>query len=810
VTVTFPKGFAMKKKVCCFLSILPVLVIAAFFSACDIIPEPTKTPVAGDFTIGNLAQTAGSVTAVTITPKSGKSTGAITIHYDDSTTIPQTVGTYEVTFDVAEASGWNAVTGLSAGNLVVSTGDNKTPVASDYDIAKMGQTAGSVVPVTITPKADKSPGAVSIKYGTAATPPQEAGTYLVTFDVAVAAGWNSATGLTAGILVVYAANPTNQTPDASDYDIAKLGQTAGSVVAVTITAKDGKSTGRVSNVRYNSVTTIPQTAGTYPVTFDVDAVTGWNVATGLSAGNLTVKATGDTTETPVAGDYEFGKMTQTVGQVVAVTITPKTGKSPGVVSNIRYNESTTLPTTVGTYPVTFDVAAATGWNAVTGLSAGKLVVASTGTPGLHFEPITNPNGNGTIVGYRVSKGTVDRGAVEIPATYNGLPVTEINGPLGSNNGGAFSGIAIISVSIPSSVRIIGDNAFYRCSNLQSITIPAGVTEIGQSAFYYCSGLASVTIPASVTSIGNNAFYGCSNLTSITVDSANTAYASDSGILYNKAKTKIEQVPGAISGNIIIPSGVMSIGYMAFNGCTGLTGITIPISVTSIDMGAFTGCINLASVTIPANVTSIGWMAFAGCTKLTTVNIPASVTEIGDGIFAACVNLTTITVAADNPNYISDDNILYDKNKTRLIQVPAKKSGTANIPATVTEIGYYAFYGCTSLTHIALPGITKIWSSDGFEGCTGLTNIAIPSVTEIGELAFAECSSLVSVVLGQDVELGIESIGPSAPGSPPSPPTITYGEPSFPGNLDTVYNEGGKQAGIYSRTSVNSAWTGPSS
>jgi len=75
------------------------------------------TPTADDFDIGNLTQNVGSVTAVTITPKSGKSTGTITIKYNDSETLPTEEGTYTVTFDVAEVTGWNAASGLSAKTL---------------------------------------------------------------------------------------------------------------------------------------------------------------------------------------------------------------------------------------------------------------------------------------------------------------------------------------------------------------------------------------------------------------------------------------------------------------------------------------------------------------------------------------------------------------------------------------------------------------------------------------------------------------------------------------------------------------------
>jgi hypothetical protein len=81
-----------------------------------------KTPVAGDYDIGNLSQTVGTVTAVTIVAKSGKSPGAVTIKYAGSTTLPSAAATYAVTFDVAAATGWKAATGMAAGNLVISGG----------------------------------------------------------------------------------------------------------------------------------------------------------------------------------------------------------------------------------------------------------------------------------------------------------------------------------------------------------------------------------------------------------------------------------------------------------------------------------------------------------------------------------------------------------------------------------------------------------------------------------------------------------------------------------------------------------------
>jgi len=177
-----------------------------------------QTPVAGDYDIGNLTQSVSSVTAVTITPKSGKSSGKITIYYagtsgttyTKSKTLPDEKGTYAVTFDVAASTGWNEAKGLTAGDLVINT--NQTPKADDYDIGNMTQLVNSVTAVTIKAKADKSPGAVSnIKYAGSATLPQAAGTYAVTFDVAAATGWNAATGLSAGNLVVSTTKPLSVT-----------------------------------------------------------------------------------------------------------------------------------------------------------------------------------------------------------------------------------------------------------------------------------------------------------------------------------------------------------------------------------------------------------------------------------------------------------------------------------------------------------------------------------------------------------------------------------------------------------------------
>ena len=96
-----------------------------------------QNPVATDFIIGNLTQTAGSVTAVTIEPKTGKSNGEITIYYDGSTELPTAAGTYTVTFDVAESTGWNAAKGLNGGMLTINKAAGSFQILADIDITYM-------------------------------------------------------------------------------------------------------------------------------------------------------------------------------------------------------------------------------------------------------------------------------------------------------------------------------------------------------------------------------------------------------------------------------------------------------------------------------------------------------------------------------------------------------------------------------------------------------------------------------------------------------------------------------------------------
>ena len=185
--------------------------------------------------------------------------------------------------------------------------------------------------------------------------------------------------------------------------------------------------------------------------------------------------------------------------------------------------------------------------------------------------------------------------------------------------------SLASVSIPNSVKTIGDYAFQGCVGLTSVTIPEGVTAIGNYVFSGCNRMKSVYLPESLTDIGTYAFHNCTSLESVE-----------------------------------IPNGLTAICQSAFYGCNSLTSLTIPEGVVTIDSYAFNGCTKLSSVKLPHTLVNIGESCFKDCTSLTSFTIPENVKNIG--ITAFCnTSLTTLTVGMKEPIDIVSSVFSYYSN-----------------------------------------------------------------------------------------------------------------------------------------------------
>ncbi len=199
---------------------------------------------------------------------------------------------------------------------------------------------------------------------------------------------------------------------------------------------------------------------------------------------------------------------------------------------------------------------------------------------------------------------------------------------------AFKGCtALTTLTIPSSVKTIGESAFEGCEVLNT-TLTTGVTAIGKKAFYGCNAITSFGIAKNLASIGEGAFAHCESLTGFTISQYNTKFKVITGILFSADSTVVITYPagkkaGSMNANSLIKeiypyafSGVKqmtsfnfneitTIGEYAFEDCTGLTAIEIGSKVTTIGNNAFNNCYNLESITIPTNVTTIGEKAFNG-------------------------------------------------------------------------------------------------------------------------------------------------------------------------------------------------------
>lgn len=301
--------------------------------------------------------------------------------------------------------------------------------------------------------------------------------------------------------------------------------------------------------------------------------------------------------------------------------------------------------------------------------------------------------NGVLLGYYGSESDIT-----LPNT-----VTKINDDALKGNK------KIVSVTIPGSVKDIGNNAFQGCPNLEEIifTNPDKASNtliIRVSAFQDCPKLTKCEIPARAYQVVGNIFKGCTSLKEVKVNDNNPYYFTKDGVLFGPALVNykpqyddayaLQSYPAGRQGAYTIPSSVNGkeidqVWTSGFEGAASLTDITIPASIGRLGTAAFEST-GLTHVTIPDTVQQVDPAVFQNCTSLVSVKLPNGITEIDQYLFANCISLQHV-----------------------------------DMPDTITKINIYAFHNCTSLTSLALPkGLTSL-SVGCFEKCYNLQHVVVP-------------------------------------------------------------------------------------
>lgn len=281
---------------------------------------------------------------------------------------------------------------------------------------------------------------------------------------------------------------------------------------------------------------------------------------------------------------------------------------------------------------------------------------------------------------------------------------------------------------------------------ESFTVPETVQTIGSYAFYDNEHIRTLTVGRNVTAIYNQAFCGLTNLTEITLPFIGTRENVGEGFPYYSSWFEeafgdgtfgVNSLGGWNGGGLVGSLKKVTIlgGDLyarSFTDCAYLEEINLPAIPSVIPERCFSGCTSLKKLTfagnvceignlvLPEGIESIGAYGFYGCTGIASVTLPASLTSIESSVFSGA-GVEEFAVAAGNLRYSTDEwGVLYNYDKTTLIQYPSCRVWPYyNVADTTTSIAANAFSGCSTLVNLYIPNtVTSI--STNFRYCPYLT------------------------------------------------------------------------------------------
>ncbi len=334
----------------------------------------------------------------------------------------------------------------------------------------------------------------------------------------------------------------------------------------------------------------------------------------------------------------------------------------------------------------------------------------------------------TVDGEEYKVTAVGGSAFSFNGNYKINSVT-INAELVSIGYRAFSHVHMSGLTLPGTLKSIGDDAFNNCLVLKSLVVPNGVETIGDFAFSSCQNMERLELPSSLTYIGENVINYCFNLSIVISRSMAPIQISE-----NSFTDVAQQTPSPAT--LFVPEGSKS-KYEAILGWTKFA----KIDEGEIKEAVFDGLNYIyatgskTAMVIPGDYSELTSVTIPAC--ITVDGIDYKVTAVGGSTFNECYLINSVTINAD----------LVSIGKNAFSKVNMSE---LSLPGTLKIIGYQAFYACNSLKSLVVPNGVETIGNFAFVSCSNMEQLELPStLTSIGISVVGYCSNL-SVVISRSM------------------------------------------------------------
>ena len=288
--------------------------------------------------------------------------------------------------------------------------------------------------------------------------------------------------------------------------------------------------------------------------------------------------------------------------------------------------------------------------------------------------------------------------------------------------------------IPNTVNVIGAAAFFQ-SDITGVTIPSSVKLIGQYAFYECESLTSVDIPGSVERIDNSAFSGCTGMTSITLHEG-LKVIGDGGLRECESLT-----------SLVLPNGLTTLEDCALYDCENIENFSFPTSLVDMEKSSIS--------------TSKWYAGLADGTELYCGSVFLGCKNESYTAYPSKLNVRAGTKMVRIEGYLEGVNELILPDGLESLIITDAGSSYCNITKLVVpeSVNYINLKDMSKLTDITLP-TTAVLESGCFQGCYQIKNLTIPKGNQT--LHSVNVGRTANVVLPDDV---LEVRGPISNGDP---------------------------------------------